>query len=51
MSKRNLNLFCNVVSFGKKNLFLEFKMNRFSIKGNSKGQFREACNVLALHSL
>lgn len=26
-------------------------MNRFSIKGNSKGQFREACNVLALHSL
>lgn len=51
VSKRNSSLFCNVFTFGKKNLFLEFKMNRFSVQGSSKVQCREAWNVLALPSL
>lgn len=49
--QRNFSVLSNVFIVCKKTLFPELKMNRFSIKGSSNDQLREAWNVLGLHSL
>lgn len=51
VSKRIFIFLSHVFIFNKKNLFMEFKRNGFSIKGSGKDQLREAWNVLGLYSL